>query len=190
MQRRGHRDRIAIEAKIEGGDDRHLDVAKPQARRDRDRRQQVRGVEQADVELVADVRPRHFPHQRDIEPFRRGKALVDSNDQGGGIDQRNEAYAKRSSHFSNSDAVRIDCAISPIFFFSRIAVDRSSTYASSSVRPFSFIRIPLARSISLRSSSADLARSSSSCSFAKALKREMQRSRIGLMRSFFNPSTI
>ena len=30
-------------------------------------------------------------------------------------------------HFSNSDAVRIDCAISPIFFFSRIAVERIST---------------------------------------------------------------
>ena len=30
-------------------------------------------------------------------------------------------------HFSSSDAVRIDCAISPIFFFSRIAVERIST---------------------------------------------------------------
>jgi len=84
-------------------------------------------VEQADVELVADIRPRHFPHQGDVEPFIGGKALVDGHDQGGGIDQRNEADMKRCSHFSNSDAVRIDCAISPIFFFSRIAVDRSST---------------------------------------------------------------
>src|SRR5207302_5814446 len=125
-----------------------------------------------------------------VEPLGRGKALVDSDNQRGSVDQRNEADMQRFGHFSSSDAVRIDCAISPIFFFSRIAVERISTYASSSVRPFSFIRIPLARSITLRSSSADLVRSSSSCSFEKALKREMQRSRIGLMRSFFNPSTM
>jgi two-component system, response regulator / RNA-binding antiterminator len=43
------------------------------------------------------------------------------------VDQRNEADMQRCRHFSNSDAVRIDCAISPIFFFSRIAVDRIST---------------------------------------------------------------
>jgi hypothetical protein len=127
MQRRRYRDRIAVEAEIEGGDDRQLDVAEPQARRDRNRRQQVGGVEQADVEFVADIRPRHFPHQRDIEPFRLGEPLVDGDDQGCGIDQRNKTYAKRCGHFSNSEAVRIDWAISPIFFFSRIAVDRSRT---------------------------------------------------------------
>ena len=99
----------------------------PEARGDRDRRQQMRGVEQADIELVADVRPRHFPHQRDVEPLVRGKSLVDGDDQRGGIDQRNEPDVKRRAHFSSSDAVRIDCAISPIFFFSRIAVERIST---------------------------------------------------------------
>ena len=87
----------------------------------------MRGVEQADIELVADVRPRHFPHQRDVEAFGGGKPLVDGHDQGGGVYQRNEPDAKRCRHFSNSDAVRIDCAISPIFFFSRIAVERIST---------------------------------------------------------------
>ena len=87
----------------------------------------MRGVEQADIELVAHVRPRHFPHQRDVEAFRRRKSLVDGDDQGRGIDQWDEADVKRSGHFSSSDAVRIDWAISPIFFFSRIAVDRSST---------------------------------------------------------------
>ena len=46
----------------------------------------------------------------------------------GGVGQRDEADAKRVvDHFSNSAAVMIDCAISPIFFFSRIAVDRSNT---------------------------------------------------------------
>ena len=127
MQRRRNRDRVAVEAEIERRCDRQLDVAEAEARRDRDRRQQMGGVEQPDVELVADIRPRHFPHQCDVEPFRCGKALVDGHDKGRGIDQRDEAYAKRCGHFSNSDAVRIDCAISPIFFFSRIAVDRSST---------------------------------------------------------------
>jgi hypothetical protein len=39
---------------------------------------------------------------------------------------RNEAEAKRPDHLISSDAVRIDCAISPIFLFSRIAVDRSA----------------------------------------------------------------
>ena len=62
MQRRRHRDRVAVEAKIEGRDNRHLDVSEPKARGDRNRRQQVGGVEQADIELVADVLPRHFPH--------------------------------------------------------------------------------------------------------------------------------
>ena len=60
-------------------------------------------------------------------PSAAAKPLVDGDDQGGGVDQRNEAYAQRCGHFSNSEAVRIDCAISPIFFFSRIAVERSST---------------------------------------------------------------
>ena len=87
----------------------------------------MRGVEQADIELVADIRPRHFPHQRDVEPFGRRKALVDGDDQRGGVDQRNETDMQRCRHFNSSDAVRIDCAISPIFFFSRIAVERIST---------------------------------------------------------------
>ena len=127
MQRRRNGDRVAVEAEIERRHDRHLDVAEPEARGDRDRRQQMRGVEQADIELVADVRPRHFAHQGDVEPFGRGKTLIDGDDQRRGVDQRNEADVKRCAHFSNSDAVRIDCAISPIFFFSRIAVERSST---------------------------------------------------------------
>ena len=127
MQRRRHRDGVAVEAEIERSRDRHLDVTQSEAGGDRDGGQQMRGIEQADIELVADIGPRHLPHQRDVEPFRRGKSLVDGNDQCRGVDQRNEADVKRVGHFSNSDAVRIDCAISPIFFFSRIAVERSST---------------------------------------------------------------
>ena len=127
VQRRRHGDGIAVEAEIEGRCDRHLDVAEPEAGGDRHRREQMRGVEQADIELVADVRPRHFPHQRDVEALVPGKALVHRDDQGGRVDQRDEADTKGHTHFSISDAVRIDWAISLIFFFSRIAVERSST---------------------------------------------------------------
>ena len=66
----------------------------PEARGDRDRRDQMRGVEQADVELVAHVRPRHFAHQFDVEPFRGGEALVDRDDQRGRVAERNEADAQ------------------------------------------------------------------------------------------------
>jgi len=51
----------------------------------------------------------------------------DGSKQMRGIDQRNEADPKRTVHFRSSDAVKIDCAISAIFFFSRIAVERIST---------------------------------------------------------------
>ncbi len=68
-----------------------LTCAEPEARGDGHRRQQMRGIEQADIELVADIRPRHFAHQRHVQPFGRGEALVDGDDQGGGVRQRNEA---------------------------------------------------------------------------------------------------
>src|ERR1700722_19307673 len=127
MQRRRHRNGIAVETEIARCGDRHLDVTEPEAGCDRNRRQQVCGVEQADIELVTNVRPRYFAYQGDIEALGGGKTLVDGDDQGRGIDQRNEANAKLAGHFKSSEAVRIDWAISPIFFFSRIAVDRSRT---------------------------------------------------------------
>ena len=127
MKRRRDRDRIAVDAEIEGRRDRHLDVTEPERGRNRDRREQMRGVEQADIELVADVGPGDLADQFDLEPFGRGKSLVDGNDQRCGVDQRNESDAEVSGHFNISDAVMIDWAISPIFFFSRIAVERSST---------------------------------------------------------------
>ena len=127
IQRRRDRDGIAVQAEIEGCGDRYLDVAEPETGGDRHRRQQMGGIKQADIELVADVRPRHFPHQCDVEAFIPGKALVHRDDQGGRIHQRNEADTKGRGHFRISDAVRIDWAISLIFFFSRIAVERIST---------------------------------------------------------------
>ncbi len=102
-------------------------MRQPEARGDRNRRQQVSGIEQPDIELVADVRPRDFSDQGDVEPFVSRKSLVGGDDQRRGIDQRDESDAERCGHFRISDAVRIDCAISPIFFFSRIAVERIST---------------------------------------------------------------
>ena len=67
MQRRRNGDGIAVQSKPKSRDNRHFDVPKPEARGDRDRRQQMRGVEQADIELVAHIRPRHLPYQLDIE---------------------------------------------------------------------------------------------------------------------------
>jgi hypothetical protein len=95
-----------------------------QARRDRDRRDQMRCVEQSDVELVADVRPRHFAHQFDIESFGRRKALVHRDQQRGRVGERDESDAQ--SHLNSSAAVMTDCATSAIFLFSFIAVLRKS----------------------------------------------------------------
>src|SRR6202011_2778691 len=102
-------------------------VTDAEAESEGDGGQKMRGVEQADIELVADIGPRHFPHKVDFEPLLCGKSLVDRDDEGGGVNQRDETDLQRSAHFNISEAVRIDCAISPIFFFSRIAVERSST---------------------------------------------------------------
>ena len=69
-------------------------MADAEAGRDRDRRDEMRGVEQADVELVAHVRPRHFAHQLDVEPFLGGEALVDGDQQRGRVGERNKADAQ------------------------------------------------------------------------------------------------
>jgi hypothetical protein len=118
---------IAVDAKIERNDGWNPDMAEPQARGNGNGCQQMRCVEQTDIELVAHIRPGHFPHQSDLQPFGRGKTLVYRNDDRGGIDQRDEADMKRRGHLRSSEAVKIDWAISPIFFFSRIAVERIST---------------------------------------------------------------
>ena len=87
----------------------------------------MRGVEQADVELVAHVRPGDFAHQLDIQAFGCGEALVDCDDQRGRVHERDEADAQPLvAHLNSSDAVMTDCAISAIFLFSFIAVLRSS----------------------------------------------------------------
>ena len=127
IERRRDRDGVAVHAEPERRHDRHLDVAEAEARGDRDRRDQMRGVEQADVELVAHVRPRHFAHQLDVEAFGRGEALVDRDDQRGRVAERDEADAQALvAHLNSSAAVMTDCAISAIFLFSFIAVLRSS----------------------------------------------------------------
>jgi hypothetical protein len=89
------------------------------------------GVEHADVELVAHVRPRHFADEIDIESFGGGEALVDRHDQRGGVAQRNETDAQAVvrqmivAHLNSSAAVITDCATSAIFLFSSMAVLRS-----------------------------------------------------------------
>ena len=85
------------------------------------------GIEQPDVELVAHVRPRDLAHEFDVEAFRRGKALVDRDQQRGGVGERDEPDPQPVAHLSNSAAVTTDCAISAIFLFSFMAVLRSRT---------------------------------------------------------------
>ena len=98
-----------------------------EARGDGERRQQMGGVEQADIELVADIRPRDFAHQFDRQALFGGEALVDRDDQSRRVDQRDEADAHGNfAHFSSSAAVTTDCATSAIFLLSFIAVLRNS----------------------------------------------------------------
>ena len=107
--------------------DRHLDVTEPE----------LEAIATGASRCAASNRPilslsRTFDHDTsrtslDLEALGRGKSLLDGNDQSGGVDQRDEADLERARHFRSSDAVTIDWAISPIFFFSRIAVDRSKT---------------------------------------------------------------
>ena len=90
----------------------------------------MRGIEQADIELVAHVRPRHLAHELDIEPLGGGEALVDRDDQRGRIGQRDEPDPQSRfacGHRNSSAAVTTDWATSAIFLFSFIAVLRSST---------------------------------------------------------------
>jgi hypothetical protein len=51
----------------------------------------VRGIEQADVELVAHVRPGHFANKLDVEPFGGGEAFVDRDNQGRSVGEWDES---------------------------------------------------------------------------------------------------
>ena len=129
VERGRHGDRIAIEAEIERRQDRHLDVPDAEAGGDRNGRKQMRGIEQADIELVPHVRPRHLAHELDVQPLGRRKALVDRDDRRGRVGERNEAHPQphvAGAHFNSSAAVTTDWATSAIFLFSFIAVLRNS----------------------------------------------------------------
>jgi len=128
IKRGRYRDGVAVHSQPERRDDRHLDVADAETRRDRHRRKQVRGIEQADIELVAHVRPRHFAHELDIQALGGGVALVDRDDQRRRIGKRDEPDPQSRFaciHRNNSAAVTTDWATSAIFLFSFIAVLRN-----------------------------------------------------------------
>ena len=126
-QPRRYGDGIAVQPEIKGRNDRHPYVANAEAGCDRDRGQQMRGVEQADIELVAHIRPRHFTHQLDVEIFGGGETEIGGDNQRGGVDQWNVTDTKSDcAHLNNSAAVSTDCAMSTIFLFSFIAVLRIS----------------------------------------------------------------
>ena len=54
------------------------------------RERQMSRIEQANVELVADVRPGHFADQFDVEPFGRGETRINGDQQSCRIHERNE----------------------------------------------------------------------------------------------------
>jgi len=132
MQRRRNCNRVAVKAEMEGRHDGHLDVPEPEARSDRDRRQEVRGVEQAGIQLVADIRPRRFPHQRDIEPLRSGKPLVDRDDQRHGDHERTRRQSVRP-HGHGTSALAGGC---------RAAQERRGTLTFGMTFPFSTHNYP------------------------------------------------
>src|SRR5882757_9150428 len=144
-------------------------------------------VEVADDDPIADVGPGSLANEPEIEAFLRGEAAFDRHDQAGAIEQRD----KSDNHFHRNSpaAVMTAWAISTTRLLSLIAALRNRAYAASSVRPRSFIRIPLARSTTLRSPSACFAWSSSSRRSLNALKRLTAMSTTALTRSFFRPST-
>ena len=86
----------------------------------------MRRIEQADVELVAHVRPRHLADERHVEAFRGGEAAFHGDDQGSRVDERDKTDAQSRAHLNNSAAVTTDWAMSTIFLFSFMAVLRSS----------------------------------------------------------------
>src|SRR4051812_49980292 len=107
----------------------------------------MRGIEHADVELVAHVRPGHFANELDIEACRGRESLVDRNDQRRGVAKRNEPDAQAVvAHLKSSAAGITDCATSAIFLFSFMAGFRRLAYGASFLPVFSFITKPLSRS--------------------------------------------
>ena len=87
----------------------------------------MRGIELAQHQPVAHIGPRHFAHQLEPQPLFRREAAIGRHDQGGGVDQRDEAGPQRCQlavHFSISAAVTMDWAISASFFCSFIAARR------------------------------------------------------------------
>src|SRR5580704_4683766 len=101
-------------------------------------------IEMPDDDPVADVRPGGLANEPEIEAFFRREATFRRHDQTRAIEQRHESHDQL--HRNNPAAVMTACAISTTRLLSLIAALRSNAYAASSVRPLSFIKMPLARS--------------------------------------------
>src|SRR5258708_7497889 len=122
-----YRDGIAIKAQIKRRNERYPHVTDAEAGCDRNRRQQMRGIEQTEIELVANIRPRHLAHQFNFDPLLLRKAHIHCDQQRSRVDQRDITDAKLDfAHLNISAAVSTDCAISTIFLFSFMAVLRNS----------------------------------------------------------------
>ncbi len=102
---------------------------------DRHRRQNVRHLEMADRQSIADVRPRRLPHEREIDAFRLHEAFLLGSHEHGTVEQRHEprsdlVFARHdqlSSGGARSPAAVIKLwAISEILRFWFMAVLRKS----------------------------------------------------------------
>src|SRR5262245_65923867 len=102
-------------------------MSKSKARCDGDRGEQMGSIEEADIELVAHIRPGDFAHQLKLKAFGSRKALVGCDNEGGRVAERDETDPQSSiAHLNSSAAVMTDCATSAILRFSFMAVLRSS----------------------------------------------------------------
>jgi len=91
-------DAIAVGIETEGHRQRYTGIADAQAGGDGQRRQHVRGIEQAVNQLVADIRPGIFAHQFDLKAFPLGKTAFFCRDGNRRIDQGNEADPDVARH--------------------------------------------------------------------------------------------
>ena len=152
-------DGVAVDADLHRHDQVRGRPRQAEPARQRQRRQHMGAVEMAERQAVAQGRPGRLGGEVEFEALRSGESEFVRHDQRRGIAERD--VAELEPHPSRSAVVTIARAMSAILRFSFMALRRSCLYASSSVRPFMLIRMPLARSINLRSASSPRASVSS-----------------------------
>jgi hypothetical protein len=94
-QRPRQRDRVAVQAERQAGQQVGAHAAGAEPGHHRQRRQQVRGVELAHHQLVAQIRPRHLARERDLEPVTREQPGFTRHHQRRAVAEAHEAQRQR-----------------------------------------------------------------------------------------------